>query len=371
MIYFDNAATTLIKPYKVQNTLYNLSNTAGNAGRAGHKPSMISANIIFKTRKKLCEFFNFDKPENIIFTYNATYALNLAIKGYITEKCTVLTSSYEHNSTIRPLNTLKDVNVKIVESELYNQEEFLENFKSSIDDDTKFAVINHVSNVFGYILPIKEIDEICFEHGIKLILDISQSAGILSIDLSIFKSVIAVCMPAHKSLYGTMGLGILIAIDDDIVSIIQGGTGSLSSSVYQPDFLPDILESGTHNIPAIGALYYGIEYVESIKDVNKKLFALAEQFSKEMSKQKNTIVFFNDNIKTQSGVISFYNKDFDNELLSGQLANFNICTRAGFHCSPLAHKSANTDGTIRVSFSTFNSVDEIDKFFAVYNNLVK
>lgn len=370
MIYFDNSATTLIKPYKVSNTLYNLCNTVGNFGRSGHKPSMLSSDIMFNTRNKLCDFFNFDKPENIIFSYNATYALNIAIKGFI-KNCTVLTSSYEHNSTIRPLNSLENVNIKIIESDLYNQEQFLDNFKKNIDDDTKFAVINHISNVFGYILPIKEIDEICFANNIKLILDISQSAGIIPINLSEFKSVIAVCMPAHKSLYGTMGLGVLIILDNCIKPFIEGGTGSLSNSVIQPDFLPDMLEAGTPNIPAIGALYYGIEYLEKTSNIQKKLFDYTKNFANELKNQQDTIVFFNDDIKTQSCVISFYNKNIDNEILASKLAHYDICTRAGYHCSPLAHKSAKTNGTIRASFSTFNKNSEIDNFIKTYQYILK
>lgn len=370
MIYFDNSATTLIKPPSVYENMQKYLFSCANAGRSSHKPSMKSSQVIFNTREKLCELFNFDKPENIIFTYNATYALNLAIKGLICEKCTVLTSSFEHNSTIRPLNALSNVNVVIVESTLYNKEEFLGNFKKSITSDTKFAVINHVSNVFGYILPIHEIDEICFNHNIKLILDISQSAGIIDIDISKLKSVVALCMPSHKGLYGPLGVGVLILLENAKESVIQGGTGSLSYSLFQPDFLPDMFETGTPNAPAIGALYHGVDYVLKNKNISQKLFSLARFTAKKLENIDNTVVFFCDDDNLQSGVVSFFNTEYDNEYITQKLADYNICTRAGYHCSPLAHKSACTDGTIRLSFSSFNTFFEIDKFIEIYKKIL-
>lgn len=370
MIYFDNSATTLIKPKAVYDNMQKLLYSCANSGRSGHKPSMKSSQVIFDTREKLCNLFNYDNPENVIFTYNATYALNLAIKGLICEKCTVLTSSFEHNSTIRPLNSLKHANVVVVESKLYDTDDFLKSFEKSITDDTKFAVINHISNVFGYILPIKEIDELCFKHKIKLILDISQSAGIINIDIKKFKSVVALCMPAHKGLYGLMGVGILILLENPTKSIIEGGTGSLSSSLVQPDFLPDMLEAGTENAPAIGALYHGVDYVLKSKNIQQKLFSLAKHMAKNLEKFPNTTVFFCDDINLQSGVVSFYNSKYDCELISQKLADLDICTRAGYHCSPLAHKSAGTNGTVRISFSSFNTIYEIEKFIEVYKKII-
>lgn len=371
MIYFDNAATTLTKPQKVLDSLIVLQKTCANAGRSGHKPSMKSSQVIFNARQKVCDLFNVDDLESVIFTYNATYALNLAIKSLIYDNCTVLTSSFEHNSTIRPLMSMKNVNTVIVESELYDSEGFLQEFRKNITSDVKFAVINHVSNVFGYILPIKEIDEICAQNGIKLILDLSQSAGVLDIDLRKFKSVSAVCMPAHKGLYGVMGVGVLIFIEKPQKSVFEGGTGSLSSSVYQPDFMPDMFEVGTPNAPAIGSLCHGIDYVTNTKNIAQKVFNLAQFTAKELGKIPNTKVFFKDDAKLQSGVVSFYNENMGNEKLSQALSNVDICTRAGFHCSPLAHKSAGTDGTVRISFSSFNNFFEIEKFLKVYKKICK
>lgn len=371
MIYFDNSATTLIKPQKVFENFQRFTKNCANAGRSGHKPSMNSSNVIFNTRQAICDFFDFDNLENVIFTYNATYALNIAIKGIILENCTVLTSGFEHNSTIRPLMSMSNVNLEIIDSKLYDSEEFLRNFKEKITIDTKYAVINHVSNVFGYILPIKEIDEICHQNGIKLILDASQSAGILDIKISDFKSLVAMCMPSHKGLYGVMGVGILILKDGIQKSIIEGGTGSVSDSMYQPDFLPDMLESGTPNAPAIGVLSYGLEYLSKIKNVQKDLFDIAKYTANKLDKIDDTKVFFSDDINLQTGVISFLNENIDNEELSQKLSQFNICTRAGFHCAPLAHKSANTNGTIRVSFSTFNNINEVENFLYYYKKIIK
>lgn len=374
MIYFDNAATTLQKPVTVHNSLSSLSMSCGNPSRSSHAPSMKSSSIIFDTRSKICKLYGTECEENVIFTYNATYALNIAIKGFITSKCNVLTSGYEHNSTIRPLISLKKIGVetKIIPSSLYNHNQFLTNFKNSIDIDTKFAVINHVSNVFGYVLPILEIDKICTQHGIKLILDCSQSAGIIPVDLSQFNSVIAVCMPAHKSLYGILGLGVLILPQGEIKhTILQGGTGSMSQSMFGPDFLPDMLEVGTPNVVAIGALGHGIDYIFSKKNIEQHVFNLARYTSEELAKISDTTVFFRDDISVQSGVVSFVHKNTDNEVLSSALSSHKICTRAGFHCSPLAHASAGTDGTVRLSFSSFNTFAEVDKFIDIYGKIVR
>lgn len=374
MIYLDNASTTIQKPSAVHSSLSALSMSCGNPSRSSHQPSMKSSSIIFDTRSKICELFNFPYQEKVIFTYNATYALNLAIKGFITSKCNVLTSGYEHNSTIRPLISLKKIGVetKIIPSRLYDHHEFLVNFKNSIDSETKYAVINHVSNVFGYILPIKEIDQICHEHGIKLILDCSQSAGIIDIDLSGFKSVIAVCMPGHKSLYGVLGVGVLVIIEDPVKqTVLQGGTGSVSQSMLGPDFLPDMLEVGTPNVVGIGALGHGIDYVMSKKNIAQHVFNLARYTSEQLSKIADTTVFFKDDIALQSGVVSFTHKKTDTEVLSSALASHKICTRAGYHCSPLAHDSAGTDGTVRVSFSSFNTFAEVDKFIEIYKKLAR
>lgn len=369
MIYFDNAATTLIKPQAVYDSMQKLLTTCANAGRSGHAYSMKSSQVIFQARESICKLLNFDNFENVIFTYNATYALNMAIKGIITEKCSVITSGFEHNSTIRPLNALENVNLTVVESELYNSEQFLKRFEESITHDTKYAVINHISNVFGYVLPLKEIDEICCNNNIKLIVDISQSVGIEKIDLKELKSVVAVCMPAHKGLYGFMGVGVLVIVSGISKSIIQGGTGSVSNNLYQPDFLPDMMESGTPNAPAIGSLCYGIDYVIKNKQIKNKTFELAKYTAKNLQKISNTKVFFCDDINLQSGVISFVNQNKDNEYVSEVLSNYGICTRAGFHCSPLAHKSANTNGTVRLSFSSFNNFYEVEKFIDIYKKI--
>lgn len=375
MIYFDNAATTLIKPTSVINELSKLSISCGSYGRGGYSASLKSSDVIYNTREKICKLFNFQNPENIVFTYNATYALNLAIKSIITCPCTVLTSSFEHNSTIRPLTHLQDlgVKVKIVHGKLYDSEIFLKNFENAIDLDTKFAVINHISNVFGYILPIKEIDEICQKHGIKLILDVSQSAAIIPINLKKLKNVVAICMPAHKSLYGVLGVGICVFTDENYVkkSVFEGGTGSMSNSTIQPDFLPDIHESGTPNAPAIGALSKGIDYVLNSKNISKKLFSYARYLSYELNKFSDTLVYFSNDENLQSGVVSFSNKSIDCEDISQKLSLYNICTRAGYHCSPLSHQSAGSNGTVRVSFSTFNNFSEIDKFCSVYSKISK
>lgn len=371
MIYFDNSATTLIKPRTVFIEHARLLQTCGSYGRSGSKPSRISSDIIFNTRQKICDFFGTNQPENVIFTYNATYALNLAIKSLIYQPCTVLTTSFEHNSTIRPLKHLEriGVNTKIVRGSLYNHDEFIENFKKAITTSTKFAVINHVSNAFGYILPLKEIDELCHKCGIKLILDISQSAGVLPINLSELKSLGCACFPAHKSLYGVFGVGVCVFMTEPKRTIIEGGTGSMSDDLFQPDFLPDMLEAGSPNAPSIGALGAGIDYVSSQKNVSYRLFNIASYFASRLKENSENHVFFCENTALQSGVVSWFHERIDEEEIARLLSEFDICTRAGVHCSPLSHESACSLGTVRASFSTFNSYTEVDKFIEIYKKI--
>lgn len=375
MIYFDNAATTLVKPRKVLTEMNKNLQLCGSFGRSGSEPSRYSADVIYGCREKICKLFGTEMSENVVFTYNATYALNLAIKSIITEKCTVLTSCFEHNSTIRPLKALEKIGVKtkIVSSPIYDHEKFLEEFKKNATNDVEFAVINHVSNSFGYILPIKEIDEICFKQGIKLILDISQSAGILPINLSEFKSVVCVCAPAHKSLYGVQGVGFALFTDETCIkkSVIEGGTGSMSSETVQPDFLPDMLESGTPNAPAIGALATGIDYVLGTKFIAEKVYELAKKFAEKMSAMPKTRVIFCANPKVQTGVVSFYHEEIDSEEIASMLNEKGVYVRAGVQCSPLSHETVGVESTIRASFSSFNTFFEINKFCEVYEKIIK
>jgi len=356
MIYLDNAATTLHKPASVARAMTWALKNLASPGRGGHAASMAAAEEAYACRCAAARLFNMRQPENVVITSSATHALNIAIKTLARRGDRVLISGYEHNSVTRPLHEI-GARVVVCASELFEPEMALHAFERRLTDDTKLVVCNHVSNVFGYILPIERIAEACRARGVPFIVDASQSAGVCEID---FERIGAdfICMPGHKSLYGPQGTGLLLCARLP-KSLMQGGTGSQSALAQMPDTLPDRAEAGTHNMPGIAGLRAGLEFVE--KKNPKKIFAhehsLMEYAAGELTRLDRVRVFVSEYGFCQSGVLSFTVEKMDCETVGEELAKRNIAVRAGLHCAPLAHKTAGTfeTGTVRVSFSVFNT----------------
>lgn len=265
-VYLDNGSTSFPKPKVVADSIYNyLTNVGGNPGRSNHPKSLAANRVLYDTREKICNFFNFNKAENVIFTNNITSSLNILLNGIIKPGDHVITSSMEHNSVIRPLyNLSQNSNIELDIAQANSQGiTDVETIRKLIKPNTKLIVITHASNVTGSIQPIKQIGQLCKENNIYFILDSAQSAGVLNIDFNEF-SLNALAFTGHKSLLGPQGIGGFI-IDDKLNEIctptILGGTGSLSHSLSQPDFLPDKFESGTLNIPGIIGLSEAIEFI--------------------------------------------------------------------------------------------------------------
>ena len=267
-VYLDNSSTSFPKPKVVADSIYNyLVNIGGNPGRANHSNALESNRYLYMAREEIASFFNYDKIENVIFTNNITSSLNILINGILKSGDHVITSSMEHNSVIRPLYNLKqtlNIELDIVNANS-NGIINVDNIQKAIKPNTKLIVITHASNVTGSIQPIKEIGELCKKNNIYFILDSAQSAGVIDIDFKAL-SLNALAFTGHKSLLGPQGVGGFI-IDDELNKIcnpsILGGTGSLSHSLSQPDFLPDKFESGTLNIPGIIGLYEAIKFIKS------------------------------------------------------------------------------------------------------------
>lgn len=365
MIYFDNAATTLQKPRSVMRAVENALLTCANPGRSGHEPSMQAAQAVFNCRAAVCDLFSLSEPERVVFTLNATHALNTAIKSVMHGGGHAVISGYEHNSVSRPLHAMADVEYTVAYSELFNPDDALEQIKNAITEDTKCVVLNHMSNVFGYILPVKAVDALCAEKGIHLIIDASQSAGMTEIDMKDFSAVSFVCMPGHKSLYGPQGTGVLVCLNDsNLHTYMEGGTGSNSIDLEQPRFLPDVFESGTLNVPGIAGLTQGIRFVlgQGIREIAGHERRLAKKLAAGLMTIPGITVYYDE--ENQGGVVSFVPGNMDCDSFTAELSDMGICTRAGLHCSPLAHKSAGTidTGTVRASFSAFNTLQEVDVF---------
>lgn len=372
MIYMDNAATTLIKPQSVFGSAADAMKKAANPGRSGHKPSAYAADKVYECREVIAQLFGMgDIPQNVVFTYNATHALNIAIKSVLHGGGHAVISSYEHNSVVRPIKKLESAGVtyKVAECPLFNRHAALQSFETCISEQpTDCVIVNHISNVFGYELPIYEIDKMCCRYNIPMIVDASQSAGAKNIDVKSLKSAAYICMPGHKSLYGLQGTGVLLCCKDKyLYSIIEGGTGSNSLYLNQPDFLPDIFESGTLNVPGIAALCEGVKFIRKIG------ISQVAAYHRDLTRRALEKLMAVRGIKVVTGpfhdhgVISFYSPDVGCEEIGEVLARNNICVRSGFHCAPLAHRAAGTEehGTVRISFSLFSKPWELESLCKV------
>ena len=375
MIYFDNAATTLQKPPDVWRAAVQAMDTCGNPGRSGHKAAMRAAEIVYDCRCLAADFFGLKEPERVVFTMNATHALNIAIKSCLKDGGHAVVSGYEHNSVVRPLEGLKEkgVTYTAARSPLFDPDQAYNALAAALEEETRCVILTHVSNVFGFILPVEKVDALCQRRGIPLIIDASQSAGILPLDVSRLSAAAFVCMPGHKGLYGPQGTGILLCCKDvSLYSVLEGGTGSLSGETRQPDFLPDALESGTLNVPGIAGLAEGLRFVSRSREaIREREAALVRAAANGLSAIPGVTVWHDD--ACQSGVLSFRADWADPAGMGERLAQRGICLRSGLHCAPLAHQSAGTlpEGTLRAGFSAFNTGREVEIFLQTVENLRK
>lgn len=357
MIYLDSAATSLLKPASVENAVVHSLRSAASPGRGGHKPSSKGAEILFLCREEAAELFHVDDPGKIVFTFNATHGLNIAINTLVKEGSKVLISGFEHNSVTRPLKAL-NADIFTAGENMFDKADALKDFKGKIKQ-AGVVICTHVSNVFGFILPIREIAEICAAEGVPLIIDASQSAGILDVDAQMLKAAF-IAMPGHKGLMGPQGTGILIC-GNKPMPLMHGGSGSDSLSQTMPDYLPDALEAGTHNVCGIAGLLAGIRYVKEkgTENIFRHERKLMDIMIDELTGQQ--IELFISDAEDQSGVLSFRTDKLNCEVLADRLAQRDICVRAGLHCAPLAHRSAQTleTGTVRLSFSPFLTENQV------------
>lgn len=368
MINFDNAATSYPKPANVRKAVNQaILKYGGNSGRGGHILSINTSKALFTTREKIANFFDGD-IENVVLTLNCTHSLNLAIKGIMRNGGHIITSNMEHNSVIRPIYSLSKQNKTISYSvaEVYPDDELtIKSFKKLITSDTKAIVCTIASNVTGQILPYKEIGKLCAEHNICFIADGAQACGVLPIKMT--DGINILCTPGHKGLYGITGTGILISDGKyHIPSLIEGGTGSNSLELQQPDFLPDSLEAGTVNIIGSISVGAGMDYINSIgiERIMKHENILCERFINGLKKIDNAVIYRLPNCK-YAPIVSFNIEGVKPEELSEYLSRNGFCLRVGFHCAALTHKNlGTTDGTIRFAPSIFNNSSEVDSLIA-------
>ncbi len=365
MIYLDSAATTLQKPERVPAAMARAVRSMASPGRGGHPPAQRAAQVAFACREEAASLFGLSDPEQVVFTSSATHALNIAIKSLIKPGDTVLISGYEHNAVTRPLHAIPGVVVKVARAPLFQPEEMVRQFRRMLTPDVSAVVCTHVSNVFGYILPIDEIAALCRSRGVALIVDASQSAGCVPVTPEAWDAAF-VAMPGHKGLYGPQGTGLLLC-RAHTHPLMEGGTGSSSALQEMPEFLPDRLEAGTHNIPGIAGLLEGLRFVRcrGVERIGAQESRLAQRMARGLEQIEGVQVFAQkQGSGCQSGVLSFLVDGMDCEEAGEHLARRGFAVRCGLHCAPAAHQTAGTldSGTVRASLSVFNTAREVDRF---------
>lgn len=358
MIYLDNAATTLIKPVTVERAVVRAMRTLASPGRGSHNAAMRAAETVYNCRIAAASLFNAPDPENVVFTMNATHALNIAINSLAAARTRVVVSGFEHNSVTRPLYNI-GAEIVTAGTKLFDPVNTLEAFDAALKN-AELAVCTHVSNAFGYIIPIYDIAELCRKYSVPLIVDASQSAGIIDLDFQKLSAAF-VAMPGHKGLFGPQGTGILIC-GDVAKPLMCGGSGSDSVPQSMPEYLPDRLEAGTHNVCGIAGLLEGIKYVQGrgTGEIYKHDHELMALMRDTLADDKAIEIFAGAGM-TQAGVLSLRSGIMDCESISDRLNAQGICVRSGLHCAPFAHRSIGTldTGTVRFSFSPFISEEEI------------
>lgn len=365
MIYFDNAATGGIKPQRVINSVgTTVRYLSVNAGHSGHKRAVIAEEYIYKTRKLLQRFFNAESCERVIFTKNCTEALNTAIFGLVSGG-NVVTSAYEHNSVLRPLYCLKrqnKINLTVIKPKFGAV--LKEDIENAIDENTTAVILNGASNVTGELCDYEAIGGLLKEKDITFILDGAQVCGHAIVDMKNY-NIDVLCFSGHKGMHGIQGSGGLIFNKKtQIPPLMFGGTGTESFSEI-PSGYPELLECGTQNLPSIVSLMEGVLYnTENFKRKQKRIIALTAYAINGLSQFKNVKIYSGQN---PVGIVAFSLGNYSSQEVAGILSEqFDIATRGGYHCAPLCHKFLGTDqnGLVRLSFSEFNTEDEIELFLS-------
>lgn len=345
MTYLDHGATSFPKPQCVTDAVVRAMESCSNPGRGGYEAAMRGAKTVLRCREQAGVLFRCS-PEQVVCTTSCTHGLNMAIRTLIKPGSRVVISGFEHNAVTRPLHAI-GADVSVAGRKLFDPADTLMQFENALRRGMDAAVFTHVSNVFGYILPVKEMAGLCRKYHVPFVMDCAQSAGILPVNMEELGADF-IAVPGHKGLLGPMGTGLLLCARVP-KPLIAGGTGSQSESYAMPDFLPDAGEAGTLNVPGIAGLCAGLHCV--LQEGPEKIL---EREQREMRRCASALEKFGFQVfsgKEQCGTLSFV-PDCDCENMADFLGKQGICVRAGLHCAPLAHQSAGTidTGTVRISF---------------------
>lgn len=375
MIYMDNAATTLQKPECVAKAVVNAMNSFGNAGRGLNDASMGASRVVYDTREKLCRLFHGENPKQFAFTSNATESLNTAIQGLIGPGDHVITTMMEHNSVLRPLYEREAVGVEltILKCDTYGNISY-EEIEAAIRENTKAIVCTHGSNLTGNLTDIGRIGAIAKKHGILLIADASQTAGLIPIDVQEMR-IDVLCFTGHKGLYGPQGTGgIYVRPGVEIKPLKRGGSGIETYNKNHPAQMPTALEAGTLNSHGIAGLNAALTYIEEtgVEHICQLALERMWQFYEGVCDIPGVTVYGDFSVKARVPIVSLNIEDFDSAEVSDELlTEYGIATRAGGHCAPLMHEALGNveQGAVRFSFSHFNTQEEVEKAISAIREL--
>ena len=371
LIYLDNAATSHPKPEGVIRAVNHFLREVGaNPGRSGHRLSVEAAKIIFEARERVAQLFGVRDSSRVVFGQNATEAINQGLRGVLRPGDHVITSSMEHNSVMRPLRAMEKEGIEVTVIPC-SSEGFLDpgEVHRSIRKTTRMVILNHGSNVIGTVQPLSDIGKICHKHGILFCVDAAQTAGAIPIDVE-QQQIDLLAFTGHKALFGPQGTGGLIIgeeVDEKkLVPIKRGGTGSRSEMEEQPDFLPDLCESGTPNTVGLAGLLAGLEFVleQGVEMIRNHEKELTRKLLEGLRTIPGVIVYGPGDAQKQAGTVSFNIQGMSPSEVGMRLdEQFGILCRVGLHCSPSSHRTIGTfpEGTVRLSMSYLNTDGEIEK----------
>lgn len=367
MIYLDNAATSFHKPPEVAEAVYQALLGTGSSGRGVHGASLEASRVVYKTRDKIAKLFNVGDPSRVVFTSSATESLNIAIQGLLKPNDHCITTSLEHNSVLRPLYLMENRGVRLTMVPADKKGCIdIAKIEEAICAESKAIVLTHGSNVLGNVMDIESIGKLCKKHDLLFILDASQTAGLIPIDMKKI-GISALCCSGHKSLLGPQGVGLLCLAEGVLPEPLKvGGTGVDSFSPAMQLVLPTYLEAGTLNTHSIAGLSAACDYLNNYGQLKifQEATSLAKRFLEGIKDLPGIVLYGDVEAEIRTPVISLNLRDIDSGEIADELFDrFGIATRAGAHCAPEVHRTFETveKGMVRFSFSHFNTPQEVDE----------
>ena len=381
IIYFDNAATSYPKPEEVAQAMVRFSKEVGaSPGRSGHRLAVEAGRVVFEARERISQLFGVKDSSRVVFGLNATEGINQGLQGLLRPGDHVITSSMEHNSVMRPLRAMMKEGLEVTVL-LYSKEGLVDpmDVRKAFRKNTKMVVLNHASNVVGTLQPLGEIGELCRRQEVLFFIDAAQSAGAVPLDME-RERIDLLAFTGHKALFGPQGTGGLVLgerVDEkDLVPMKRGGTGSRSEREEQPDFLPDLCESGTPNTVGLAGLLAGLDFVlkEGVERIREHERGLTDRLLRGLQEIPGVTVYGLRDARKQLATLSFNLQGMAPSEVGLRLdEEYGILCRVGLHCSPSSHRTLGTfpQGTVRFSMSYLNRPDEVDRALQAVGELTR